>query len=138
MQDALLAAGTHLGTFRGDGRVDSWLVRMVANACYRMHRGRKNDAKLHTTEFDVASVEATPELAAARHELGETLGSALLELQPRDRAIVVLSDVEGYKANQIAEKLDMTHGSVRTRLSRARKKLREVLVERGVGVAVDG
>jgi RNA polymerase sigma-70 factor (ECF subfamily) len=136
VQDALLSAGVNLTTFRGDGRLESWLTRMVANACWRMHRGRKNDASLHVTEVDIATFQADPELRAEQAELGDLLGEALLELQPRDRVIVMLSDVEGYKANQIADKLGMTHGSVRTRLSRARKQLRAVLEARGISGSV--
>ena len=43
VQDALLAAGEHLDDFRGDGSVEGWLVRMVANACKSWRRGRKED-----------------------------------------------------------------------------------------------
>lgn len=131
VQDALISAGTHLQQFRGDGSVEGWLVRMVANACARMRRGRKNDPSLHTTETTViGSGEENPESLAERDEMSDHLGEALLTLQPRDRLIVLLSEAEGWTGPQIAEELDMTPGSVRTRLSRARKKLQEELARR--------
>ena len=131
VQDALVSAGTHLEQFRGDGSVEGWLVRMVANACARMRRGRKNDPALHTTEATVMGTgEENPESLAERDEMSDHLGEALLTLPPRDRLIVLLSEAEGWTGPQIAEELDMTPGSVRTRLSRARKKLQTELASR--------
>ncbi len=130
VQDALLAAGEHLEDFRGDGSLEGWLVRMVANACHRMRRGRKNDPKWHA-ELDESGAPpadaASPEESTLRGELAVALGDALLHLEPRDRALLLLSDGEGWKAPELAESMDMTPGALRTRLSRARKRLREAL-----------
>lgn len=128
VQDALLSAGEHLQSFRGDGSLEGWLTRMVANACHHMRRGRKNDPALHTTEVDVDSpLEDDPEEVAARAQLAEALGSALLDLQPQDRMLVLLAEAEDWTGPQIAKALDMTPGAVRSRLTRARAKLRESL-----------
>jgi RNA polymerase sigma-70 factor (ECF subfamily) len=130
VQDALLAAGEHLEDFRGDGSLEGWLVRMVANACHRMRRGRKNDPKLHSVleEYDSPpAADASPEEGALRGELAVALGDALLRLEPRDRALLLLADGEGWKGPELAESLNMTPGSLRTRLSRARKRLRDEL-----------
>lgn len=129
VQDALLAAGENLSDFRGDGSLEGWLVRMVANFCHRMHRGRKNDPSLHV---DVANVELgaatdTPEDDVARGELMALLAGALQVLSPNDRSLVLLADGEGWTAPEIADAFDMTAGQVRTRLSRARRRLREHL-----------
>ena len=130
-----------LADFRGDGSVEGWLVTMVANFCRRMRRGRKNDPTLHV-EFDaeshgVGSASAlssgspgrppSPEHDMARGQLLKILSRALVQLDSQDRVLVLLSDAEGWKAPEIAEALDMTPGNVRTRLSRARKRLREHL-----------
>jgi len=130
VQDALLSAGEHLQDFRGDGSLEGWLVRMVANACHRMRRGRKNDPQWHTVldEFGAPPAEdGSPEEGAMRGELAVALGDALLRLEPKDRALLLLSDGEGWKAPELAESLEMTPGALRTRLSRARKRLREEL-----------
>lgn len=129
VQDTMLAAGTRLADFRGEGSVEGWLVRMVANFCRRMHRGQKNDPALHQDVADAGLVALglSPEEMVARGQLLEVLGAALLEVEPRDRTLLLLSDAEGWKAPEIAEALDMTPGAVRTRLSRARKRLREHL-----------
>ncbi len=129
VQDALLSAGQHLRDFRGSGSVEGWLVRMVANACHHMHRGRKNDPKLHDVTAVLESGSASPEDAALSGQLSQALGEALLTLKPQDRAVVLLAEAEGWTGPEIAEKLDISAGAVRTRLSRARARLRDHLAE---------
>lgn len=130
VQDALLSAGRSLDGFRGDGTVEAWLVRMVANACNRMRRGRKNDPRLHDAFDDARNAMATegsPEEAAMKAQLAGALGDAMLRLAPRDRALLLLADAEGWKAPELADALDLTPVAVRSRLSRARRKLRAEL-----------
>ncbi len=128
VQDALLSAGSHLGSFRGDGSLEGWLVRMVTNACYRMRRGRKNDPALHTTETPLASEAPSPEIEAARAELSEALERALRELPPLDRAVLILAEGEGWTGPEISAELGMSPGAVRTRLTRVRQRLRPLLL----------
>ena len=69
VQDALVSAGTHLQDFQGTGSVEGWVIRMVARACGRLRRGRKNDPSLHETEVDVPDVpETDPEFLTGRAE----------------------------------------------------------------------
>ncbi len=124
MQEATLAAWRYGPGFRGEGRVDRWLVRLVATACHRMHRGRKNAAHLHRSDVELASEDPDPEVLAARAELAETLGEVLLDLPARDRGILILADAQGLTGPEIAAALEMTPGAVRTRLSRTHAKLR--------------
>ncbi len=127
VQDAYVAAGTHLSQFRGDGSLEGWLVRMVSNACTRMRRGRKNDARLHVPVDDApvtVSQGEAPDEAAMRGEVLQALGDALLTLEPRDRTMILLADAEGWTAPEIAAATDLSAGAVRTRLSRARRRLR--------------
>lgn len=127
MQDALLSAGKHLQDFRGEGSVEGWLVRMVANACHHLRRGRKNDPTLHDVSYVLTAEKANPEDSAQAGELSQALGKALLELQPQDRTIVLLAEAEGWTGPEIAERVNLSPGAVRVRLSRARAKLRETL-----------
>lgn len=131
VQDALLSAGEHLTQFRGDGSLEGWLVRLVTNACHRMRRGRKNDPSWHAPMDDARGLSggSTPDEDALRIQYAEALGSALLDLAPKDRMILLLSDAEDWRAPEIAEELDMTSGAVRTRLSRLRRRLRGQLAE---------
>ena len=129
VQDALTQAAASLTEFRGDGSVEGWLVRMVARACYRMRRGRKNNPAWHVAVQDAALADpaADPEAAAAQGHLASFLGDALFALPPVDRAILLMADAEGWKGPEIAEALDMTPEAVRARLSRVRRKLRRTL-----------
>lgn len=127
VQDAALGAWRYGPGYRGEGRVDRWLVRLVATACNRMRRGMKNDSARHTSEVELADDDASPEVLAARAELAAVLGVALSELPPRDRGILILADAQGWTGPEIAAALDMTPGAVRTRLSRTHRALRERL-----------
>ncbi|GAB4559608.1 MAG: hypothetical protein Tsb0020_05550 [Haliangiales bacterium] len=128
VQETMLAAGLHMAEFRGDGSLEGWLVRMVTNFCRHAHRGRKNDAGLHEAFDDsVPTGSDDPEQDALRGELMKILGDALQELDPRDRSLMILADAEEWSAPEIAAALDMTPASVRTRLSRARRRLRDSL-----------
>ncbi|MCB9545575.1 MAG: RNA polymerase sigma factor [Myxococcales bacterium] len=131
VQDAMLAAGEHLGDFRGEGSVEGWLVRMVVRACQRMRRGQKNDARLHAPfeELEIPAARETPADEVARGEEMAALGAALLTLAPLDRTLVLLADGEGWTAPELAERVDMSAGAVRTRLSRARRALRAAMAE---------
>src|SRR5512143_791088 len=94
VQDALYAAGLHLADFRGDGSLESWLAAMVVRACRRMQRGGKN-APHATLDDDAPSPDAaSPEAEAARGELMHRVGEAIVDLDPTDRAILVLADAE--------------------------------------------
>ncbi len=134
VQDALLSAGEHLDSFRGDGSLEGWLVRMVANACHHMRRGRKNNPNLHDAEMVLTAPDRSPEQAAMAGQLAEALGQALLELAPQDRTIVLLAEGEGWTGPEIAAELGLSAGAVRVRLSRARARLRELLSD---GLDVD-
>lgn len=129
-QDAMLSAGEHLSQYRGDGPVVGWLVRMIVHACHRKRRGGKNDAARHDSEVVLSDPSDSPEELAGRSEMAAMLAELLDELPQRDRAIVILAETEDWTAPQIAEALDMTAGAVRTRLSRARKLLKERLEAR--------
>ena len=127
VHDALISAGEHLHQFRGEGSVEGWLIRMVANACHRMRRGRKNDATLHDTEVVLVDDKTNPETLTHRGEIAIALGEALQQLSARDRTIVLLAEAEDWTGPQIAEELGMSPGAVRTRLSRARTRIRKHL-----------
>lgn len=128
VQDALLSAGEHLADFRGDGSVEGWLLRMVIRACHRMHRGQKNDPQRHAALDPAAPGEAPgPEERAATGEAMQALAHALDALSPRDRALILLTDGEGWSAPELAEALGMTAQAVRTRISRARRQLKALV-----------
>lgn len=127
VQDTMLIAATHLNDFRGQGSLEGWLVRVVASACRRMSRGRKNDFTRHDSQDALPSDAPSPYVITCRSELGQLLQQALLTLQPVDRLTLLLAEVEGWSAPEIAAELGLTPGAVRTRLTRIRGRLRKAL-----------
>jgi RNA polymerase sigma-70 factor (ECF subfamily) len=128
VQDTLLIAASDLSSFRGEGSLEGFLVRIVARACRRLSRGQKNDGTLHDSEADPLGEGETPEAGAARSELARALETLLLGLEPHDRALLLLAELEDYSASEIGRELGMSDGAVRTRLSRLRQKLRAELM----------
>lgn len=128
VQDTLLSAASDLASFRGDGSLEGFLVRIVARACRRLSRGQKNDGALHDGDVDALTVDESPEAGAARGELAHALEALLLDLSPEDRALLLLAELEEYSAAEIGRELNLSDGAVRTRLSRLRHKLREELL----------
>lgn len=127
VQDAWLAAGQHLSDFRAEGNLEGWLLRMVQHACMRMRRGGKNAPHAPFEELTLPSSDTSPEAAAERGATVAALGEALLTLAPLDRTLVLLADGEQWTAPELALRVGMSPGAVRTRLSRARRQLREAL-----------
>ena len=113
VQDAMLSAGQHLADFRGTGSPRGWVLRMVANACRQMRRGRKNDPRWNLPFRDEPEAD----------EGGEVLPAA------QDRAIVLLALSDGHTAPEIAQAVGLPAATVRTRLSRARARLRRRLTD---------
>jgi RNA polymerase sigma-70 factor (ECF subfamily) len=138
-QEALISAYRALNNFRG-GSFRAWLMRIVTNACYDELRRRKRrpasslDA-LYVTDAAPGEVLVnggeSPEAYAQRQDLNRTLEAALQTLTPDQRVVIVLSDVQGYNYQEIAEIVGVSLGTVKSRLSRARSKMRDLLLEQG-------
>src|SRR5512147_645207 len=139
-QEAFISAYKNLKSFRG-GSFKSWLLRIVTNACYDelRHRKRRPATSLDEltggeegeAEFDVPSTEDGPETIAQRHELAALLQRGITVLPDDQRIVLVLSDVQGMSYEEIAEITNSNLGTVKSRLSRARGKLREYLQAHG-------
>jgi len=134
-QEAFISAYKALNRFRG-GSFKSWLMRIVTNACYDELRRRKRrpqsslDQIVETYESSpllVSEAELGPEANRQWTEVVEAISHCLDELPDEQRVATVLRDVEGYDYSEIAEIMASTLGTVKSRLSRARAKLRDCL-----------
>jgi RNA polymerase sigma-70 factor (ECF subfamily) len=134
-QDSFLKAYRALGQFRG-GSFKAWLLRIVTNACYdqlRQMQRRPTDS-LDDMEIepdhDATLVDAGegPEDLALRGELGDLMQALIGELPADQRITLVLSDIQGFSYQEIAEVTEVSVGTVKSRLSRGRAKLREALL----------
>ncbi len=134
-QDALMKAWTAIGSFNGEILLP-WPIRIVTNRCDDIirTRNRRSADSLDQEELgetsswrtQVATTE-TPDGFVDRSELSGRLQAALDALSPDQRAVVVLTDVQGYAYDEIATTLGVAVGTVKSRLCRGRSRLRELL-----------
>lgn len=136
-QDAFLSAFKAIGKFRG-GSFKSWLLRIVTNACYDQLRLKQ---RRPATSLDALLVlepapaqpfsdpGESPEEYAVRRELNKAIQVGIGILPPEQRITLVLSDVQGLNYQEIAEVTSTSLGTVKSRLSRARGRLRDFLLE---------
>ncbi|HZY42931.1 MAG TPA: sigma-70 family RNA polymerase sigma factor [Anaerolineae bacterium] len=139
-QEAFISAYKNLKSFRG-GSFKSWLLRIVTNACYDDLRRRKRrpatsldeltDGEDGETGFDLPSADDGPETIAQRHELVGLIQRGITTLPDDQRIVLVLSDVQGLSYEEIAAMTNSNLGTVKSRLSRARARLRNYLQGRG-------
>jgi RNA polymerase sigma-70 factor (ECF subfamily) len=128
-QEVFLQLYRKLSSFRGDSAFTTWLHRLTVNQVL-MHF-RKRGVKLeHTSEEgDFTNVVETPLQSTRRISLIDRLAldKAIAELPPGYRAIFVLHDVEGYEHGEIADMLNISVGTSKSQLHKARMRLRELL-----------
>lgn len=132
LQEAMLRIFKGLNTFRGDSSFSTWVYRIVSNACLDSHRrkkGRQNDSLDELSEVGVEPVDrqAGPEESAERSELKRELSKAIEKLPYELKQPLVLRDIHGLSYEEIADTLEINVGTVRSRLFRARAKLRDYL-----------
>lgn len=135
-QEAFISAYRGIGRYRG-GSFKAWLMRIVTNACYDELRRRKRrptsslDA-LYVTDAAPGEVLMSesegPEAYARRQDLNRTLHAGLQTLPEEQRTTLVLSDVQGYDYQEISQITGVSLGTVKSRLSRARAKMRDYLL----------
>jgi RNA polymerase sigma-70 factor, ECF subfamily len=136
MQEAFLKAFEHLGEFQGNSRFYTWLVRIAVNqALMKLRKRRPNqvslDAEVDTGEDtiprEVEDWGPSPEDRYKRSELSGILSQAIGELDPPFRIVFQLRDIEELSTEETAEALGLSVPAVKSRLLRARLKLRQKL-----------
>jgi len=136
MQESFLKAYEHLGDFQGNSRFYTWLVRIAVNqALMKLRRRRPNvvslDQELDTGEDmmprEVEDWGPSPEERYGQTELAGILGKVIGELDPPFRIVFQLRDIEELSTEETAEALGLSVPAVKSRLLRARLKLREKL-----------
>ena len=136
MQDAFMKAYSHLDTFQEDSRFYTWLVRIAANeALMRLRKRRPNQVSLDEPvqgEDDLIPREVedwgpSPEQRYAQSELHEILDQVIDQLDPDFRTVFVLRDIEELSTEETAAALNLSIPAVKSRLLRARLRLREKL-----------
>lgn len=134
-QDAFLRGFRALPQFRG-GSFKAWILRIATNCCYDQLRLRQ---RRPTTPLDdlvedeehsrvLEDPQEAPEAFIERQDLGALIQKGLATLPDEQRVTVILSDVQGLSYEEIAEAMMVSLGTVKSRLSRGRAKLRDYLM----------
>lgn len=137
-QEAFLAVWQGLGSFRGESSFSTWLYRLASNACVDLLRreGRHRAAagpSLDDRELnmDAADPAPTPQEAAERTELRERIEEGLRRLPEEYRQVLILREMHQLSYEEIAAALCLDLGTVKSRISRGRQRLRKILLESG-------
>jgi RNA polymerase sigma-70 factor (ECF subfamily) len=133
-QDAFVSAFKAMRKFRG-GSFKAWLLRIVTNACYdqlRIKQRRPTDS-LDNLPVDQDHVRylrdeaEAPDEFVERQELNLMIQAGIRTLPVEQRTVLVLSDIQGLSYQEVAEAAGLSLGTVKSRLSRGRAKLRDYL-----------
>ena len=119
-------------TFRGDASLSTWLHQIARNACVtRLAAARKNieDPAERSWITELASDEPGADRSSASAELREALEVAIGELEPPFREVILLREIDNQSYEDIARVTETSVATVKTRLFRAREKLKTRLAE---------
>jgi len=131
VQQTLLTAASKIGDFRGDSQFGTWLYTIARSHCIKQRtRGAAalRAEPIHEHDRTVAApAHLHPDEQLAKQQLQSALDGAIAALEPAQREVLVLRDVEGLSAAEVASSLGLSVVAVKSRLHRARKNLRDRL-----------
>ena len=132
-QSVMLKVNEGLAGFRGDSEVSTWIYRIATNAAMDKLRGKQvqtvSETELESDDGHVppAAQTASIETTAIREEMSACIAEFVGRLPENYNAVMILSDLEGFKNDEIASILGLSLDTVKIRLHRAREKLRKEL-----------
>ena len=132
VQETLARALAKIDTLRDDARLQVWLTQILANLHRDHYRRIQPDTGL---DSDVLAARDDPEQAADRNLLIARTRQAIGMLKDNQRQVLTLVDVAEFSYADTAAILDVPVGTVMSRLSRARRRVREILEQQGIGHA---
>lgn len=138
VQDALLAAYTHVRQFRGQAQLSTWLTTIVINSArlklrrrqVRMHiqlEGPEQEHDESPLSARLSDCRPDPEKVYRHRELSQLLDRSVCRLSPTMRRTFQLRTVQGLSIRETAHLMDVPVGTVKARLARARRKLKEMM-----------
>ncbi len=136
-QEALIRVYRSIRDFKEQSSFSTWLYRIVTNVCLDELRKRKNaktvpvDGTIETEDgemhLEVGVEHETPEEVYVKQERKKVILNAISELNEEHRSAIVLRDIQGFSYEEIAAMLDLSLGTVKSRINRARHALKDKL-----------
>lgn len=139
-QEAFMKAYTSLETYRGDCRFSVWLYRITYNVCIDFIRKQQKNqtspiiyanSEDDFKELEIPDNRYAPENELEKKELSNSLRAAVSSLSPEHREIFTMREYSGFSYAAISDALGISEGTVKSRLSRAKHKLAEILIKNG-------
>ena len=128
VQEAFIQAYRNLGSFRGDSAFFTWIYRIAFNLAKARHR-KQRPFSIDTSSLSMPSKEPSAEQIFESSEFRTILRTAIAELSIDHQHVIILRELEELDYDEIAQRLDLSVGTVRSRLHRARTQLRDLLQE---------
>lgn len=130
LQEAMLRAYRSIGNFKAQSSFGTWVYRITMNTCLDEIRRKKNkqNASLDgmlDLGWSPSDESAVPEKQVIRKELNRKINQCIRELPEDMRSAIIMRDIHGYSYDEIAETLNVNVGTIKSRISRGREKLRE-------------
>jgi len=136
-QEAFLKAWRGLRFYKFESAFSTWLYRLTSNVCIDHLRRQKRRPAVSLTvgdeeeELDVPDTEPLPEEQVLQNETQSAVAAAMNQLEEEFRLILTLRVVEERSYEEIADILDLKVGTVKSRIARARIKLKKILLQNG-------
>lgn len=138
VQDALLSAYKHLGQFKGNAKMGTWLTSIVTNSALTKLRRRPRqphvsldeplgDGQDYCVRDRLADAKPSPEQECIGSELHRNLMQFVGELSPAMRKVIQLRHLEGLTTSEAAQVLGLADGTVKAQVSRARTRLKRLM-----------
>ncbi len=136
-QEAFIRAYQALDTFRGDARFSTWLYRIATNVCLDELRKKSRrrteslDQPIYTDDGavsrEIPDWSTNPDEALSKHQIQEMVWKGIQMLPDDQKNVLILRDIQGHSYEEIADITQVSLGTVKSRLNRARLALKDIM-----------
>lgn len=136
-QNVLIKIYNNLSNFKGDSLFSTWIYRITVNTCIDEIRKNKRKSEISMDDEDtglgrvISDTAVNPEQSVIHSESYNAIIETINELPEEYRAVITLRDIQGFAYSDIADITECSLGTVKSRISRARGKLKELLLQKG-------
>lgn len=140
-QEIFLKMFRNINTFQFKSKLSTWIYRVATNTCIDLVKKTKNGRNTYSiddgyensdgeTKFnEIADDSSQPDIAVENGEIRDVINMAISRLSDDYRLVIILRDIQGLSYDEISEIVGCSVGTVKSRISRGRKNLREILFE---------
>ena len=137
-QEVFIKIYSFLPSFKWESNFYTWVYRITVNKCIDMTRKQKRHKVIsidgdgdETPAMDLPDESMSPDSSYTRKEMLKEVEKAIEKLSDEHKTVIVLRDIKGMSYAEIADIVGVNEGTVKSRISRARDRLREILTKKG-------